>query len=69
LTTPGKAVADCTHDKHCRIDALENISGAVPGIDLFEMVSIKSAAMVGGLSAATSALAKAFASRRITDGI
>ncbi len=103
---------DRTLDKHGRIDALLNIAGAVPGIDLFEMtdaqwnagaelklhgarrltiaawealksskgsvvlmsgataqVPTASAAAVGVINAAISALAKAFADRGIADGV
>jgi 3-oxoacyl-[acyl-carrier protein] reductase len=39
LSSPAaaKAVVERTFDRHGRIDALLNIAGAVPGIDLFEM--------------------------------
>src|ERR1700749_2666172 len=114
LTAPAAAesVVDRTLAKFGRIDALLNIAGAVPGIDLFEMtdaqwnagaelklhgarrvtfgawdarkaskgavvfmsgaaaqVPTASAAAVGVIHAANSALAKAFADRGVPDGV
>ncbi len=112
LPAAAKTVVERTLDKHGRIDALLNIAGAVPGIDLFEMtdaqwnagaelklhgarrltiaawealksskgsvvlmsgataqVPTASAAAVGVINAAISALAKAFADRGIADGV
>jgi 3-oxoacyl-[acyl-carrier protein] reductase len=112
LPAAAKAIVDRTLDKHGRIDALLNIAGAVPGIDLFEMTDVQwnvgaelklhgarrltigawealksskgsvvlmsgvtaqvptaSAAAVGVINAAISALAKAFADRGGVDGI
>jgi 3-oxoacyl-[acyl-carrier protein] reductase len=112
LPATARAVVDRTLEKQGRIDALLNIAGAVPGIDLFEMtdaqwnaaaelklhgarrltvgawdalksskgsvvlmsgataqVPTASAAAVGVINAAISALAKAFADRGVADGV
>jgi 3-oxoacyl-[acyl-carrier protein] reductase len=112
LPTAAKTVVERTLGQHGRIDALMNIAGAVPGIDLFEMtdaqwnasaelklhgarrltigawealksskgsvvlmsgataqVPTASAAAIGVINAAISALAKAFADRGIADGV
>ena len=62
-----KAVIDQTLTAFGRIDALLNIAGAVPQIDLFEMTAPYAA--VGTINAAIVALAKAFSDRGISDGV
>jgi 3-oxoacyl-[acyl-carrier protein] reductase len=64
LSEPSAAqsVIDGTLSAFGRIDALLNIAGAVPQIDLFEMTDAQ-------FNAAIAALAKAFSDRGIADGV